>query len=253
MKKIILSAFGTAQEKSLQRFEEIRHAILSEFDVVSVQWSFSSGFIRKRLLEKGITIPTPAEAVSAALEDGSNVVLLPFQLVPGGEYERIVTEISESCDFSKVAIGKPVISEQIDIPPVITALLSAYATDCSKPFIIAGHGNGNHPSDELYLQIDEYLKSEYIHARCCTLDCSPSYADILTYYKDTNIDCVEIVPFLFSTGKHVLKDIAGDDSESWKSQFEQAGISTAVHYKGMSEFNSLVELWLQQLQELILK
>lgn len=251
MKKVILSAFGTAQEKALVRFDEIRLSIAERNDVNSVQWSFSSGFIRKILREKGITIPTPVEAVAAAQEDGSDVILLPFQLVPGGEYDRIVREISERCDRSRVVIGRPVISEYTDIPKVISTLLSTYGTDSSKPFIIAGHGNGNHPSDELYLQIDKYLQSEYSYSRCSTLDCSPSFLDILTYYKDNKIDSVEIVPFLFSSGKHVVKDIAGDGEESWKSQLEAAEISTKVHYRGMSEFDSLVDLWLEQLPGLI--
>lgn len=253
MKTVVLSAFGTAQEKSLARFEEIRRRIETQYDVQSVVWSFSSGFIRKKLNEKGIAIPTPVEAVATALKNGGEVVLLPFQLVPGGEYERIVQEISESCDLTRVVIGKPVISEKSDIPEVISSLLLTYETDCSQPFIVAGHGNGAHPSDELYLEIDTYLQETYSLSRCCTLDCVPSLSDILTYYRDKSISTLEIVPFLFSSGKHVLVDIAGDGEESWKTQLEGLGISATVHYKGMSEYDSLVNLWVKQLEDLILQ
>ena len=40
---------------------------------------------------------------------------------------------------------------------------------------------------------------------------------------------VHLAPFMIVAGDHAHNDLAGDDADSWKSQFEQAGYPVICH------------------------
>ena len=54
---------------------------------------------------------------------------------------------------------------------------------------------------------------------------------------------VYLAPFMVVAGDHALNDMAGDDSDSWKSQLIKAGYEVECILKGLGEFEALRKLF----------
>lgn len=50
-------------------------------------------------------------------------------------------------------------------------------------------------------------------------------------------------------GDHAHNDLAGDDADSWKSQFEQAGYPVLCHLKGLGEYEGIRQIFLRHIRE----
>ncbi len=116
-----------------------------------------------------------------------------------------------------------------------------------KSLVVAGHGNGNHPSDEHYLALDRYLQSVSPNYSCATLEAAPSIRTIITREVHAHSEQVIILPLLFSAGKHVLEDIVGSNDTSWKSQFLAEGILCEADLVPLGEIDEFFEIWIERL------
>lgn len=45
-------------------------------------------------------------------------------------------------------------------------------------------------------------------------------------------------------GDHAHNDLSGNDADSWKSQFEQAGYPVLCHLKGLGEYEGIRQIFL---------
>lgn len=248
---IILSAFGTSRQESLDVFESVRKLIAVKFQIEDVTWAFTSSMIRKKLAVANVTIQSPAELLSHYISSGKErVYILPFQIVPGGEFDRMCSEVSVWGD--SVSVAQPLLRTKDDIPTVIDILLSRFTEyEKSEGIIIAGHGSGSHVSDQMYLDIDSYLSSINPLFRCATLETMPSFSSVLSYFVDRNCRSMRIIPLLFGTGKHLLEDIAGESEASWLSQLLSQNIVTTVDMTPLSEQNDFLQIWLSRLADCI--
>lgn len=50
-------------------------------------------------------------------------------------------------------------------------------------------------------------------------------------------------------GDHAHNDLAGDDADSWKSQFKQAGYPVLCHLKGLGEYEGIRQIFLRHIRE----
>jgi sirohydrochlorin cobaltochelatase len=57
-----------------------------------------------------------------------------------------------------------------------------------------------------------------------------------------------LVPFMTVAGDHAMNDMAGDESDSWKSQLTKAGIDSVPVMKGLAEFDAVVDMWIAQMK-----
>jgi len=49
-------------------------------------------------------------------------------------------------------------------------------------------------------------------------------------------------------GDHAKNDMAGDEADSWKSIFTQAGIQCVPILKGTAEYDVFVDIWVDHLK-----
>lgn len=246
---IILTAFGTANREALNSFYTIADKIESLIPDSQALWAFTSGMIRSRLEAEGIQIPSPDRVVKECISSNTPYLVLPFQIVPGGEYENMCGAIAEIDAKSRKRVAAPLISDERDINGVLDILLRD--RDSRKAVLIAAHGNGSHPSDELYRVIDRELQSRSTLFRCATLDAKPNIQEILSFYREKNVDHIEIIPLFFSAGKHLRIDIAGEKSDSWVSQFRAQEIAANVEMVPLSEKEPFIEIWIKKLTDLM--
>jgi sirohydrochlorin cobaltochelatase len=59
---------------------------------------------------------------------------------------------------------------------------------------------------------------------------------------------VWLLPLLSIIGRHALRDLAGQEEQSWKSRFEAADIACTPVLKGSAEYPGLIRIWLDHLE-----
>ncbi len=59
---------------------------------------------------------------------------------------------------------------------------------------------------------------------------------------------VHLAPFMVVAGDHAMNDMAGDDPDSWRCQFEKAGFPVECHLKGLGEYEGIRQLYLKHVQ-----
>ena len=67
----------------------------------------------------------------------------------------------------------------------------------------------------------------------------PGIADISDSLWKRNIASAYLLPCLAVVGNHTLKDMAGDNENSWKSVIEKHGIVCKPVFKGLVEYDPL--------------
>lgn len=250
---IVCTAFGTARPESLAPFTHIEEQIKSITGIESVSFAFTSGFVRKRLADSGIVFKSPAELVAHRLESFERVIVQPFQIVAGGEYEKTVEEIRSLPQSERCQFGSPLIRDRSDIPAIVDLLIERKSQFYAEyeGLVVAGHGNGDHETDSHYIELDRVLSMVNPHFATATLETKPSLDSIIERLSQRNCKSVAILPLLFSAGKHVTEDIAGDTEHSWISKFKLAGIEAKADLKGLSEIDSFVQIWMDRIKGLV--
>ncbi len=50
-------------------------------------------------------------------------------------------------------------------------------------------------------------------------------------------------------GDHATNDMAGEEEDSWKNQFEAAGYPVECHLKGLGEYPGIRKIFLKHIEE----
>ena len=59
---------------------------------------------------------------------------------------------------------------------------------------------------------------------------------------------VYLMPFMSVAGDHAKNDMAGDESDSWKSILAKAGIQCVPVLKGTAEYDVFADMWVNHLK-----
>ena len=62
---------------------------------------------------------------------------------------------------------------------------------------------------------------------------------------------ITLEPLLMSVGGHTLRDMAGEEPDSWKSQLEKAGFTVDCHLTGMGRLEIAQRIYVHKLRSLI--
>ena len=69
-----------------------------------------------------------------------------------------------------------------------------------------------------------------------------------TFHGKTGVCKVILAPFMIVAGDHAKNDMAGDDPESWYSQFKAAGFQVEPVVKGLGEYPGVRSLLVDHLK-----
>ncbi len=86
-----------------------------------------------------------------------------------------------------------------------------------------------------------------------TLEGKISINEILDKIIIRQIKEITIVPFLSVSGKHITKDIFGENKDSWKCMIEDQGVKVKCFNKSLTELLSVKRLYIENIKELINK
>ena len=246
---IILVSFGTSYEDNRQAtIVAVEKDVREAFPDAYVTSAYTSTMIRKKLLERD---GTKIFSVSEALEDvkarGYRTVLVqPTHLMYGLEYNEMKSLAAPyERQFDTVLYGEPLLATTEDISAVLAVLAQGNPLGKRQALVLMGHGT-EYFSNFLYAAMDYQAKREgYGDVFVGTVEAYPTCDDVIALVKAGKYRGVTLAPLMLAAGDHANNDMAGDDDDSWKRQFERAGFAVAVNVKGLGEYPAVRALYVR--------
>ena len=254
-KAVLLAAFGTSVPDARAALDNIEACTRKEFPGVEVRWAYESKIIRAKLAKEGKKFDSPEMALARLMDDGyTHVAVLSLQTIPGEEFhnlQRTVELFSRmGKGFDRITVALPLLSSHEDMDRAAKAMMKSLPAGrkAGESVLLMGHGSGKHPSDGLYLAMNQIFQEMDPNAFVATVEGYPTVKDVLPKLQKNKSKTVWLVPFMAVAGDHAHNDMAGDGPESWKSVLTQNGFTCEPVFKGTGEVPGIVDIWMDHLK-----
>ena len=243
---VLFASFGTTKEDAIERtivpIEQELAALSPDAHIIRV---FTSGMIRGILAKKGVEVFDPEEAFDHAHALGcKSVLIVSSHLLYGAEYNKLaaVAKIKEDL-FEEVRMSAPLLATIEDYRFVLRMLAEENPVAGGQALVLMGHGT-THRFDPTYCALEyEAHDLGLDHVFIGTVEGYPTCSDVIRHVKAAGFSKALITPLLYVAGVHARDDMAGEDPDSWKSQFESAGIDSTCLVKGLGEYEQIRQLY----------
>lgn len=210
---IVLTAFGTSVEQARKVFDFIDLQARQRYPEHDLRWAFTSQFIIDKLKKQGIVKHNVREVISQLREEGQKqVVFQSLHIAPGQEYHDVLDEDTSGL---QVAFGAALLTSDEDIERAIDALQQQI--NPGQPTVVVAHGNHKYAHfNQRILAFAERIEAFYPRLVVASVEGSPG-VEPLQKIKALQPQQVNFVPLMIVAGDHILNDVLGDDSDSWKN------------------------------------
>ena len=269
--EILVCSFGTSFNNSrAQDIGGIEKAEQAAYPDWSVRRAFTAQIIINHVEARdGEYIDNMDQALQRAVDNGvKNLIIQPTHLMHGAEYDELSEAVEGYKDkFESVKIAEPLLGEVGDDATVINEdkqkvaeditaeavktagydSLDAAASD-GTAFVFMGHGT-SHEANVTYDQMQTQMENlGYKNVFIGTVEGKPADTEcqaVIQKVKDAGYKKVVLRPLMVVAGDHANNDMAGDDSDSWKSQFTDSGNFESVDCQiaGMGESPDIQQIY----------
>ena len=277
--ELLVVSFGTSfNDSRAQDIKGIEDALQEAYPDWSVRRAFTAQIIINHVEARDQeNIDNMDQALQRAVDNGvKNLVIQPTHLMHGAEYDEMVEAVDGYKDkFESVAIAEPMLGEVGDDATVINddkkAVAEAItdeackeagyddmaaAADDGTAFVFMGHGTShvaNVTYDQMQTQMDDL---GFTNAFIGTVEGEPEDTEcqaVIEKIKDAGFKKVVLRPLMVVAGDHANNDMAGDDEDSWKSQFEAAGAFDTVDTQiaGLGRIQAVEDLYVAHTKDAI--
>ena len=270
-KELLVVSFGTSFNAS--RAADIG-GVEKALQAANPDWSVRRAFTAQIIINHvqardGEKIDNMDQALERAVKNGvKKLVVQPTHLMHGAEYDELTETVNSYKDkFESVKIAEPLLGEvgadatainedKAAVAKAITAeavktaeydSLDAAAED-STAFVFMGHGT-SHTAKISYSQMQAQMEQlGYKNVFIGTVEGEPedtSCESVIAKVKDAGYKNVILRPLMVVAGDHANNDMAGDDDDSWKSQFEASKKfdSVKTQIAGLGEIDAIQQLY----------
>ncbi|HTX79296.1 MAG TPA: sirohydrochlorin cobaltochelatase [Longilinea sp.] len=247
-KALLVISFGTShtetREKSITATENVLARAFPEHDL---RRAFTSHVVIKKLGKRDdIAIDSVTQAVEKLYLEGYKEVLAqPLHVINGAEYHSGIVELMPYLKkFTKVSIGRPLLTHHQDYVAIVDALRDELPeTGPNEAVIFMGHGS-QHPANSAYSELDYVFKDEgFPHVHIGTVEGFPTLDSVIKRLEAENIKKVTLLPFMFVAGDHAQNDMAGDEEDSWKTILEDKGYTVVTRLVGLGEIEKIRQIY----------
>ena len=251
MKAIILVSFGSADEKICERtINVLANEISAKFTEFELRQAYTSNFIIRKLLNRGIKIFTVAEQINKLRAGGfDEIILLPTHLTPGEEFDNKI----KICAASDVKVLTPLFSLNCDTDfdkKIFNAVMKCFPHE-GRELVLIGHGSPHrhNPVYENFQRLIDNFRAD-VHIGVIEKSDTPNFENVVERLKNRHAEKVLLAPLLFNGGVHVTEDIAGDEN-SWKSRLTELNYDVEVCVDGLGSFKNFRQLYLERLENAV--
>ncbi len=269
--ELLVVSFGTSfNDSRAEDISGIEKALEAAYPDWSVRRAFTAQIIINHIQARDDEkIDNMDQALERAVDNGvKNLVVQPTHLMHGAEYDELVEAIEKYQDkFETVRIAEPLLGEvgsdatvinedKAAVAEAITAeavKLAGYdsmdaAAEDGTAFVFMGHGT-SHTANVTYDQMQTQLeKLNYKNAFVGTVEGEPedtACEAVIEKVKEAGYKKVILRPLMVVAGDHANNDMAGDDEDSWKSQFEasKAFDSVDTQIEGLGRIKAVQDIY----------
>ena len=269
--ELLVVSFGTSfNESRAEDIKGIEDALQEAYPDWSVRRAFTAQIIINHVQARDDEkIDNMDQALQRAVDNGvKNLVVQPTHLMHGAEYDEMVEAIDSYKDkFESVAIAEPMLGEVGDDATVINddkkAVAEAITDEAVKiagydsmeaaaedgtAFVFMGHGT-SHTANVTYDQMQTQMESlGFTNAFIGTVEGEPedtACEEVIKKVQDAGFKKVVLRPLMVVAGDHANNDMAGDDEDSWKSQFEASGAFDSIdtQIEGLGRIDAVEQLY----------
>lgn len=277
--ELLVVSFGTSFNNS--RAEDIggiEKALQAAYPEWSVRRAFTAQIIINHVQARdGEKIDNMDQALERAVKNGvKNLIVQPTHLMHGAEYDELTEAVENYKDkFESVKIAEPLLGEVGSDATVINADKEAVAKaitaeavkvteyeslDAAKEagtaFVFMGHGT-SHTAKISYSQMQTQMEQlGYENVFIGTVEGEPeetSCESVIEKIKAAGYKNVVLRPLMVVAGDHANNDMAGDDDDSWKSQFEASGAFDSIDCQiaGLGEIADVQKIYVNHTADAI--
>ncbi len=267
--EILVVSFGTSfNDSRVEDIKGIEDAIQAAYPDWSVRRAFTAQIIINHVEARdGENIDNMTQALERAVNNGvKNLVVQPTHLMHGAEYDEMCEAIAEYEDkFESVAIAEPLLGEVGTDATVINDDKKAVAEDIvaaaleeggyesldaaaeeGVAFVFMGHGT-SHAAKVSYSQMATQMSElGYSNVFIGTVEGEPeetSCEAVIEAVKEAGYTTVVLRPLMVVAGDHANNDMAGDDDDSWKTMFTDAGFTVLTQISGLGRIDAIQQLY----------
>ena len=270
--ELLVVSFGTSFNSSrVADIKGIEDALQAAYPDWSVRRAFTAQIIINHVQARdGEKIDNMKQALDRAVANGvKNLVVQPTHLMHGAEYDEMCEAVNEYADkFESVAIAEPLLGEvgadateiNADKEAVATAITTeavaaagyddtAAAAADGTAFVFMGHGT-SHTAKISYSQMQITMQTlGYDNVFIGTVEGEPedtACEAVIEKIKEAGYTKVVLRPLMVVAGDHANNDMAGDDADSWLSQFKAAGCFDSVDTQiaGLGEIADVQQIYI---------
>ena len=277
--EILVVSFGTSfNDSRVADIGGVEKAIQEANPDWSVRRAFTAQIIINHVQARdNEKIDNVDQALQRAVDNGvKNLVIQPTHLMHGAEYDELVGELEAYKDkFEKVVVAEPLLGEVGADATEINADKKAVAEDItaeavktagydslddakedSTAFVFMGHGT-SHTAKVSYSQMSAQMQQlGYDNVFIGTVEGEPEETaceNVIEAVKEAGYTKVVLRPLMVVAGDHANNDMAGDDDDSWKSQFEASGYFESIdtQISGLGEIEAIQQIYVEHTKNAI--
>ena len=270
--ELLVVSFGTSfNDSRAADIKGVEDALQEAYPDWSVRRAFTAQIIINHVQARdGEKIDNMQQALDRAVANGvKNLVVQPTHLMHGAEYDEMNEMLDQYRDkFESVAVAEPLLGEvgadatviNADKEAVAKAItaeavktagydsLDAAAAD-KTAFVFMGHGT-SHTAKVSYSQMQTVMQTlGYANVFIGTVEGEPEETaceNVIEAVKAAGYTKVVLRPLMVVAGDHANNDMAGEDADSWLSQFKAAGCFDAIDTQiaGLGEIADVQQLYI---------
>lgn len=277
--ELLVVSFGTSfNDSRTADIGGIEKALQEAFAGWSVRRAFTSQIIINHVEARDSEcIDNVEQALERAVKNGvPNLVVQPTHLMHGAEYDELVEAVDKYRDkFKTIQVAEPLLGEVGADGTVVnqdkeavaraitdTAVKAAgydrldQAAQDGTAFVFMGHGT-SHQAAVTYDQMQTQMQAlGYVNIYIGTVEGKPvdtSCESVIKKVKDAGYKKVVLRPLMVVAGDHANNDMAGDDADSWQSQFQAANAFDSVtsQIAGLGEIPEVQQIYVSHAREAV--
>lgn len=252
--ELLVVSFGTSfNDSRAEDIGGIEKALQKAYPDWSVRRAFTAQIIINHVQARdGEKIDNMEQALQRAVDNGvKNLIVQPTHLMHGAEYDELSEAVASYSDkFESVSIAEPLLgevgsaddsvnSDKEAVAKAVTAeavKTAGYESlDAAKEdgtaFVFMGHGT-SHTAKISYSQMQNQMNAlGYDNVFIGTVEGEPedtACEAVIEKIQEAGYKKVILRPLMVVAGDHANNDMAGDDDDSWKSQFEASGVFDSI-------------------------
>ena len=269
--ELLVVSFGTSfNDSRTADIGGIEKALQTAYPDWSVRRAFTAQIIINHVQARDDEkIDNMDQALQRAVDNGvKNLVVQPTHLMHGAEYDELTEAVESYKDkFESVTIAEPLLGEVGDSEDAVNddkkAVAEAITAEAVKTagydslevaeadgtaFVFMGHGT-SHTAKISYSQMQSQMNDlGYDNVFIGTVEGKPedtACEAVIEKIKEAGYKKVVLRPLMVVAGDHANNDMAGDDEDSWKSQFEASGAFDKIDTQiaGLGEIAAIQDLY----------